>query len=263
MSILQEYKEIQKEIGYRKFNMIEDYINEICPKEKIDKYEKDLAKISGLDFYDWLDEKKKLEKKYRIIFLSDVLYNRHEWEKFEKWYKEKNNAKEIEILNTWLSDYDDMRCNAIIKIDGKEVANIIASYDEMDLRYTFGNNDIEMNDEFIKDAFKYLILCDLDDYLKLPKISKCSKLLQNIYDVVCSSDASMCHISEKDWENDYSDDYSDEDIENLKLEIEKYGLQEVVSIYDGEYKIVGYGDLEIRFNDDRKLEKDKNIDLIK
>ena len=261
MSILQEYEEIKKEIGYRKFKMIEDYINEICPLEKMDKYEKELAKINGLAFYDWLDHKKKLENKYGVIFLSDVLYKKQEWEKFEKWYQEKDNGKEIKILNTWLSDYNDMRCNAIIKIDGKEVANIIASYDESDLRYTFGDSDTEMNDEFIKDAFKYLILDDLNEYLELPKISECSSLLQSIYDDVCSSDAEMCHISEEDWDKIYSDDYSDKDFENLKLEIEKFGLQEAIVIDDGEYKIVGYGDLDTRFNDDRNLEKDQEMEM--
>ena len=261
MSILQEYEEIKKEIGYRKFKMIEDYINEICPLEKMDKYEKELAKINGLAFYDWLDHKKILENKYGVIFLSDVLYKKQEWEKFEKWYQEKDNGKEIKILNTWLSDYNDMRCNAIIKIDGKEVANIIASYDESDLRYTFGDSDTEMNDEFIKDAFKYLILDDLNEYLELPKISECSSLLQSIYDDVCSSDAEMCHISEEDWDKIYSDDYSDKDFENLKLEIEKFGLQEAIVIDDGEYKIVGYGDLDTRFNDDRNLEKDQEMEM--
>lgn len=174
--------------------------------------------------------------------------------------KEKDNNKEIKILNTWLSDYNDMKCNAIIKIDGKEVANIIASYDKSDLGYTSRDSNTEMPDEFIKNALEYLILRDLDEYLKLPKISECSRLLQSIYDDVCSSDAEMCHISEEDWDKIYSDDYSDKDFENLKLEIEKFGLQEAIGIYDGEYKIVGYGDLGTRFNDDRNLEVDKHYE---
>ena len=36
----------------------------------MDKYEKELAKIKGLDFYDWLEYKKKLENKYCVIFFK-------------------------------------------------------------------------------------------------------------------------------------------------------------------------------------------------
>ena len=95
----------------------------------------------------------------------------------------------------------------------------------------------------------------------MPKISDCSKLLQEIYDNVCESDATMCHISDEDWNDYYSDNYSDNDIEVLKEEIKKYGLSEVIGIGDDDYKIVGYGDLETRFNDDRKLELSNENDF--
>lgn len=180
--------------------------------------------------------------------------------------REKETAKlldsNIKILGTWLTDYDDMRCNAIIIQDNKEVANIIASYDECDLRHSIGNKDSEMNEEFIKRAFQTLIYDEIKDYLKLPKISNCSKLLQDIYDTVCESDATMCHISDEEWNDYYIDNYSEDDIEVLKEEIKKYGLDEIIGINDGEYKIVGYGDLETRFNDDRRLELNNECDLV-
>ncbi len=94
--------------------------------------------------------------------------------------REKETAKlldsNIKILGTWLTDYDDMRCNAIIIQDNKEVANIIASYDECDLRHSIGNKDSEMNGEFIKRAFQTLIYDEIKEYLKLPKISNYSKI---------------------------------------------------------------------------------------
>ncbi len=255
MSILQEYEEIKKEIGNRKFNMIEDYLDEICPPREMKKYEKELAKINGEDFYYWLKQKEKLEKKYGVLFLSDVLYKKEEWEKFEKWYKEQNKDKEINILNIWwLSDHDMVRCNAIIKINNIEIANIVASYYAADF-YKFEDDNEIIN---IKDVLKNLILDDLDKYLKLPKVSECSRLLQSIYDDVCASDSSMCHITEEDWENFYSDDYTNEDFEILKSEVEKFGLENVVSINKGEYKIIGYGNLETTFNDDRNLNKEKS-----
>ena len=63
----------------------------------------------------------------------------------------------------------------------------------------------------------------------------------------------MCHISNEDWNDYYMDKYTDENIKNLEIEIKKYGLDEVICIDDGEYKIIGYGDLETRFNDDRNI----------
>ena len=70
----------------------------------------------------------------------------------------------------------------------------------------------------------------------------------------------MCYITDEDWKEFYSDEYTDKDFENLKLEVEKYGLKDVVGINDGEYKILGYGDLETRFNDDRRLEVSKDYE---
>ena len=260
MSILQEYEEIKNKIGNRKFNMIKEYINEKCPPKEMKKYEKELTKINETNFYDWLDKKKKLMKKYGVIFLSDVIYKKQEWENFEKWYKEQNKDKNVEILNIWwLSDHDIMRCNAIIKINDEEVANIIASYYTTDYIYESEDDDNEITDT--KDALKNLILGNLDNYLKLPKVSECSKLLQSIYDDVCASDASMCHITEEDWKEFYSDDYTNEDFENLKSEIKKFGLEDVIGINDGEYKIIGYGNLETMFNDDRNLNKEKEMEL--
>ena len=165
------------------------------------------------------------------------------------------NKRDVKILSTYATDYDDIRCNAILMEDGREIANIIASYDESDIRYSIGDKDTELTDDFVKKAFRNLISDGFDSYLKLPKISNCSKLLQSVYDDVCSSDSCMCHIDENDWEDFYSDDYNEEDIKTLESEIQKYNLEEVIGVNDGEYKIIGYGDLETRFNDDRNLQK--------
>ena len=86
--------------------------------------------------------------------------------------------------------------------------------------------------------------------------------MQDVYDSVCLSDASMCHITEEDWNNFYSEDYSKRDFENFKKEVNKYGLQHVIGINDCEYKIIGYSDLELKFNDDRFLnEKEEQLEL--
>ena len=68
----------------------------------------------------------------------------------------------------------------------------------------------------------------------------------------------MCHVDNDDWldwQENY--DFKDEDIEFLKNEIKKYGLNEVIGIDEDEYKIVGYGNLQFMFNDDRDIEKEQ------
>ena len=142
-----------------------------------------------------------------------------------------------------------MRCDAILCINKNPVANIIASYDANDMNLRC-NNDPNL----AKEALRTSILDDFDTYLQLPKISKCSKLLQDIYDDVCQSEASMCHITNEDWNEFYKDDFTEKDVDNLKNEVKELGLQEVITFDDAEYKIVGWGDLETRFNDDRYLQ---------
>ena len=112
------------------------------------------------------------------------------------------------------------------------------------------NNDPNL----AKEAVRTAILDDFDKYMELPKISKCSKLLQEVYDDVCESDASMCHITQEDWDQFYKDNFTEKDIDNLKKEVKELGLQEVITFDDAEYKIVGWGDLETIFNDDRYLQ---------
>lgn len=257
MSVLQEYEQIKRKIGYGKFCMIEKYIEEMCPQENIDKYEKELYKYNNLPYDKWLNQSEKLVKKYGIIFLSDVFYKKKEWDKFEKWYHEKQKHKEVKILSVFPTDYYDIKCSAILLIDGEEVANIVASYDKDSL----GNEYSETNEEYLKDAFKDLIYLDFDNYLELPKVSECSELLQEIYDSVRSSDSTMCRITNNDWEEFFSDKYTQEDLDNLEFEILKFGLQEIIDIDDGECKIVSYGDLETIFNDDRCLKNTKEKEL--
>lgn len=115
------------------------------------------------------------------------------------------------------------------------------------------------NDEDIENV-EDLIYKDFDKYLELPKISKCSKLLQKIYDNVCESSATMCHITKDEWKDYYENLFNEIDIIKLKEEIKKYNLEDVITLNNYEYKVIGWGDLETRFNDDRNIERNKNKD---
>lgn len=215
MSILQEYEQIRREMGEKKYDSIETYLN-THPSE---------------------------------LLLSDILYKPEHYIDFDKWYNWKILNRTVKVNSIYETSFDDVRCDAILCINKKPVANIIANYpaDELNFRC---NNDPNL----AKEAVRTAILDDFDKYMELPKISKCSKLLQEIYDDVCESDASMCHITQDDWNEFYKDNFTEKDIENLKKEVKELGLQEVITFDDAEYKIVGWGDLETRFNDDRYLQ---------
>lgn len=157
----------------------------------------------------------------------------------------------VKILNLWLSDYGDIRCNASISVNGKEKVDFITSFD----RYYYPDWKNSQNDyiDEIKDEW--------EKYFHLPKLSKCSKLLQEIYDNVCQSDATMCHITNEDWKEFYADRFTNKDIQKLKEEIKKYKLDDVITFDDAEYKIVGWGNLETCFNDDRNIVRKKERDV--
>lgn len=100
MSIMKDYEKARESIGKEKYDAIEKYIDEICPRSIFRKYEKELNNLVCLDPQEWAKQKKKLEEKYEIVFLSDILYNPEEWNKFESWYKQKSKTYIIEMWET-------------------------------------------------------------------------------------------------------------------------------------------------------------------
>ena len=214
MSILQEYEQIRKEMGKKKFDSIETYL-----------------------------------KTTPNLLLSDILYKPENYIEFDKWYNWKMLNRTVKVISIYETDYDDVRCDAILCINKKKVANIIASYSTKIIGLRCNNNY-----DLVKETLRVSILDDFDKYIKLPKISECSKLLQSIYDGVCESDSSMCHISTEDWNEFYKDNYTQKDFDNLKCEVNELGLKDVITFDDGGYKIVGWADLEIKFNDDRFIQ---------
>ncbi len=259
MSILQDYENIRKNIGYKKYDSIGKYLETICNQKDLNKYFKEMSK-QDVEVDKLYEKSERLKKQYGIVLLDDVLYKKEEWNKFEIWYNENYLHRSIEILNTWIDD-DYLYCNAILYKDEKSLANIIESYEETDIRYSKGDKDSKMNEQFIKNSLKQLLYNDFDKYLELPKISQCSNLLQEIYTGVCAADSGMCHISEEDWNDFYSEEYTNEDFEKFKLEVERLGLEDVIDINDGEYKIVGYMDLQTRFNDDNYLNNERGFEI--
>ena len=115
-----------------------------------------------------------------LFLLDDVLYKQEEWIKFDNWYNENIKNHKVRIINYWMRDYGDLAVNAILYKDGIEMANVVDCYEETDIKYNIGDIDTELNDKLLNESLKNLLYKDFDNYLKLPKISNCSKLLQTI-----------------------------------------------------------------------------------
>lgn len=226
MSIFQEYEEIKKMVGKEKWESIDKYINKVHPELRLDQ----------------------------------IIYNSNNWIEFEKWFYKNLKGSTVNVCDVWQTDYGDYKALAEIGKNKELEGTIITSYDEQVIRNITDKEKGSLTVNELKNAFAVLICSDIEKYLKLPTISNVSKLLKEIYDCVVTSECSMCHIDYNEWE-DFYDDYNERDIEQLKKEIEKYNLKEVIEIDNGEYKIVGYGDLETRFLDDRNYckELDSNI----
>lgn len=220
MSILQDYEKIKKDIGEYKWNCIDFYV-QLYPNLTLDK----------------------------------IIYNEKNWKKYNDWFT-KYRMRSIKVSDFWETDYGDIRAIATFGLDGKQFSQVIVSVDEKDINNVLGTEWGGSESGVVENAIASVVAKDFDKYLCLPKISKCSPLLQDIYNTVKETEATMCHITDDDWENYYADKYTNEDIQQLKSEIKLYDLENVITIDDGDYKIIGWGDLETRFNDDIALEKE-------
>lgn len=192
-----------------------------------------------------IDNKVGLEKyiKYYKENIDEKFYNNNPYRKKEK-------IRGIKVLKILDNDLGDIRCEAILYQGKKEIAHIIASFDPKKVNKLTRYNDINY-------TLTMLIAQNFNKYINLPKISKCSKLLKEIYDDVCLSESSMCYIDYENWNNSFANRYTEKDIEHLKKEIKRYNLENVVEVDNGEYKILGYANLAIAFNDDRNINKNK------
>ena len=192
-----------------------------------------------------IDYKIGLEKylKYYKENIDEKLYNNNP-------YSKKHKYRKVEILEILDRDLGDVRCEAILYQNKKAVAHVIASFDTKTVDELNKNNNIE-------DTVGILMCQNFNKYINLPKISKCSKLLKEVYDETCISESSMCFVDYDDWKESFANKYTKKDIEYLKKEISRYNLESIIEIDNGEFKILCYADLATAFNDDRKIKKER------
>ena len=159
-----------------------------------------------------------------------------------------------EILNYW-KDLCDLYVNYTVEdLESHKKVNTITLYNPYELPFDY---DTASNTE-IKEILVKNLQTNNGVEFNLPKISKCSKLLKYVYDSVCESEQNMYHINYYEWKKFNQEHvFCEEDITTLKQEIDKYNLDELLVVDDGKYKIVGYGCLQTKFNNDREKVSDE------
>lgn len=161
---------------------------------------------------------------------------------------------QYELLNYW-NDQDDLYVNYVVEdLESGTKANVINYYNTSDIGCDYNTASIEEINNSLLDLIK-----NSDGWeFRIPKVSELSPLLKYIYDFVCESESNMCHIDYMEWEELKEDhDFLDEDINTLNNEIQKYNLDDYITVEDREYKICGYGGLQCCFNDDRDKGSDE------
>ena len=170
-----------------------------------------------------------------------------------------NNSYDINVIDNWYSSFDDYRGKAEISKNGEKLGTVIVNFSEDEIRKTIGKVEDDFSKAEIQSAIASLIATNVEKYCSLPKISEVSPLLRTIYDDLLNSENSMIYISNDDWRIDYSDDFSKDDLRNLKKEIQILHLESIVEFNYEDYLIIGYGNLETSFIDDRGVVPEKQI----
>ena len=161
----------------------------------------------------------------------------------------------VNVASIWETDFKDIQAyietekgNFVASYEDSMLSNILG-IDTDDLYDLIGKNDFDS----LENVFATLVFKDKESYFKLPKLSKCSNLLQELFETVLESDNGMFFYEYEDWEND---GHTEEDLNILEKEIKKYGLQEVIEIKENNCIITCYSDLITRFIDDRGVDNE-------
>lgn len=157
--------------------------------------------------------------------------------------------RNVDLICSWESDFGDYMARVKIGENNKDIGEVVVSYDRYKVLKVIGKKEeSKVTKNEIEMAISVIVANeDFENIKRLPKISKCSILMQRVYDNVCESESSMCFI-----END-DEDCSEKDIEELKYEVEIYGLSDTIRFNEDDCLITGYGDLETCFIDDRRV----------
>lgn len=161
--------------------------------------------------------------------------------------------RDVDVIESWETDYGDYRARVKLKENNKEIGELVVTYEWHKIVDVVGKKEEKITKKEIEMAIAVLVLNeDFETYKAIPKLSQCSQNLQMLYECVCMSDSSMCFIEEEDRD----EIWSDENIELLKKEVKKYGLDGIIRFGEDDCLVTAYGDLELCFIDDGGLNND-------
>lgn len=168
------------------------------------------------------------------------------------------NVKEITKIGTSMDDSEDelymVKAEIGEESDEEYYTNEEAILGEITQLYTMEKiksvcpHDWKFNDIKLEIACSVLMMDDFKRLINLPLLSETPKLLQKIYKELKETDSGMLFIEEDNWEEDY-EEFSESDIEELKKQVEKYGLENVLAFEEEECKIMAYTSLLEKFID--------------
>ena len=171
------------------------------------------------------------------------------------------NVKEITKIGTSMDDSEDelymVKAEIGEESDEEYYTNEEAILGEITQLYTMEKiksvcpHDWKFNDIKLEIACSVLMVDDFKRLRNLPLLSETPKLLQKIYKELKETDSGMLFIEEDNWEEDY-EEFSESDIEELKKQVENYGLENVLAFEEEECKIMAYTSLLEKFIDNVK-----------
>ncbi|MBO7695840.1 MAG: hypothetical protein J6T10_24680 [Methanobrevibacter sp.] len=159
------------------------------------------------------------------------------------------NVKEITKIGTSMDDSEDELYMVRAEIGEEEIFGEITQLYTMEKIKSVCPHDWKFNDIKLEIACSVLIGDDFKRLRNLPPLSETPKLLQKIYKELKETDSGMLFIEEDNWEEDY-EEFNESDIEELKKQVEKYGLENVLAFEEEECKIMAYIGLLESFIDD-------------
>ncbi len=156
----------------------------------------------------------------------------------------KEPLKGFKILNSWSRDNEDTIYQVKLFEAKSEVACVCICIDDTDNDKSSEVTELQCVAKNVYENF--------DKLRSLPKIGYLNPLLQYVYDTVCESDSNMCYIDYDEWEEvKKENDFGDGDLDYLTVQGEELGLKDFIEIDNGEYRVLGYMNLVLQFNDNR------------
>lgn len=142
MSIMQDYEEYREQIGAKKYDAIDEYIQLFGKTKEWEEGIKEIRKIK--DIQEWEKQNKELHKRCKPVFIEDVVLNREEWEKFEDWYEDRNTY----IIKVWQnSDLREAGLSDILEIGIEDLKTAVDKAKKIYENNCYASIEVQTGDE--------------------------------------------------------------------------------------------------------------------